>query len=104
MKVEIGDIVSCEFQIGSTVYKGTGKVANIEYVNGQKRCYAFWKWNDGKTSYGFMREEDIKIIKKHYEEEKISVSSFSMKEVLQKFKEKGIQNKYIQELEKKYGN
>jgi len=27
-----------------------------------------------------------------------------MKEVLQKLKEKGIQNKYIQELEKKYGN
>ena len=53
MKVEIGDIVSCEFQFGRTVYKGTGKVANIEYVNGQKRCYAFWKWNDGTASYGY---------------------------------------------------
>jgi len=52
MKVEIGDIVSCEFRIGSTIYKATGKVANIECVNGQKRYYAFWKWDDGKTSYG----------------------------------------------------
>ena len=100
--VEIGDIISCEFKINDFLYKGVGEVANIEYVRGQKRCYAFWKWNDGTISYGYMPEEKVKIIKKYYKRE-MTFSSFSIKEPLEQLKKMGIRNKYIQEMEKKYG-